>query len=204
MPAEGDGEGSQEDTEGSDTEVDHRIIHDSRRCDQEDEIDVNNLQKTCKIKEEVVEFGSLSSPNFSLPSDVQVKEEPDIDSNNALRQLMALETVANASVDPGNDEVVCIGESTRLSSTVSSHSSKQQELLVSSSSSVGEADEVEKKTDKTEDVEDLKVFVERMRKGWTVKDIGCFTIGHLYLMVSFIDYFLLLLYSLAFFLLTST
>lgn len=71
-----------------------------------------------QIKEEPPDVDFPSSPREVFDPNVQVKEEGEGESGDTLRQLLALETVAGAGVVDGDADVVCTGESTRLTAHV--------------------------------------------------------------------------------------
>lgn len=71
-----------------------------------------------QVKEEPPDLNDEMSEKEALDPNVTVKEESETESGDALRQLLALETVANTRQADDGAEVVCIGESTRLTAHV--------------------------------------------------------------------------------------
>lgn len=89
-----------------------------------------------QIKEEPPDTDFPCSPREVFDPNVQVKEEGEGESGDTLRQLMALETVAGAGAVDGDADVVCTGESTRLTAHValdSHHKASQHTPQVSTS-----------------------------------------------------------------------
>lgn len=76
-----------------------------------------------QIKEEPIDTDLPCSPREVFDPNVQVKEEGEAESGDTLRQLLALETVAGAGAVDNDADVVCTGESTRLTahSALDSH-----------------------------------------------------------------------------------
>lgn len=193
------GEASQEELEeGSDVEPD---CLNSPEIDADDIIQLDNrLSLPACIKEEPLDYLSpptsvmdpldLHDPEDPFDPDLKVKEEGE--SGDALRQLIALETVANSQNVDDDAEVVCIGESTRLTALVGKghrgHSSgtNQGDLASEERALVGtpEPEEEEKDLDSEEkpSTADVDKLIEKIRKGWTFSSVGGITVGELYLM----------------------
>lgn len=78
-----------------------------------------NITQGVHVKEEPLDTDTVGcSTRESFDPDVKVKEESEGESNDTLRQLLALEKVANAVIADDDAEVVCTGESTRLTAHV--------------------------------------------------------------------------------------
>ncbi|XP_068210212.1 protein cramped-like [Palaemon carinicauda] len=197
------GEASQEELEeGSDVEPD---CLNSPDVDNDDTILKDNRSSlpvfnSIYLKEEQLDY--LSPPTSIMdPLDLHDQEDPfdpdlkvkeEGESGDALRQLIALETVANSQNVDDDAEVVCVGESTRLTALVGKghrgHSSgtNQGELAPEDRVLVGtpEPEEEEKDLDSEEkpSTADVDKFIDKIRKGWVLSSVGGITVGELYLM----------------------
>lgn len=92
------------------------------------------MTQCIQIKEEPPDIDFPCSPREVFDPNVQVKEEGEGESGATLRQLMALETVAGAGAVNEDADVVCTGESTRLTAHValdSHHKASQHTTQVS-------------------------------------------------------------------------
>ncbi|XP_063888379.1 mucin-2-like isoform X2 [Scylla paramamosain] len=150
-----------------------------------------------QIKEEPPDTDFPSSPKEEeFDPNLQVKEEGESESGDTLRQLLALETVAGAGVVDGDADVVCTGESTRLTAHVGvdphprpTHPTQQQQNVVLEEERVAattpEPEEEEKPpTETVEAVEvDMKAWMQKIRSGWTLASATGISIGELYLIL---------------------
>nr|XP_045622228.1 uncharacterized protein LOC123772892 isoform X2 [Procambarus clarkii] len=168
-----------------DCEVDEII-----RLSPEKNANTNNIPYTVQVKEEPLDVID-SSANKDLDPDIQVKEESEGESGDTLRQLLALETVANAGVADDDAEVICTGESTRLTAHVGdaqrgSNSASQvtttEEDRGSAATPELEEEERNPGAEAEEGAEDMEAKLQKIREGLTLSTVGGITIGELYLM----------------------
>ncbi|MPC33376.1 Protein cramped-like [Portunus trituberculatus] len=152
-----------------------------------------------QIKEEPPDTDFPSSPKEEFDPNLQVKEESESESGDTLRQLLALETVAGAGAFDGDADVVCTGESTRLTAHVGvdphprlTHPTQQQqqqsvvleEERVTATTPEPEEEEKPPSTETVEAVEvDMKAWMQKIRNGWTLASATGISIGELYLIL---------------------
>ncbi|XP_069949422.1 LOW QUALITY PROTEIN: mucin-17 [Cherax quadricarinatus] len=163
------------------------------RLSPEKHSDAMNNPFTMQVKEEPMDSDAMvSSAGEELDPDIQVKEESEGESGDTLRQLLALETVANAGQADDDAEVVCTGESTRLTA----HVGDIQRVVNSSVTQVATEDdrglaatpepEEEDRNPSAEADEgtehDIEAKLQKIRDGLTLNTVGGITIGELYLM----------------------
>ncbi|XP_069973087.1 serine-rich adhesin for platelets [Penaeus vannamei] len=198
------GEVSQEELEdGSDVEVGGMNSPDG---DQEEAVILSpdapagTTKSACgpmQVKEEPPDSPLMMSHGI-IDSDIKVKEESEAESTEALRQLLALETVANAGTPENDADVVCVGESTRLTANVgeaqksSANSSANQATSARNNGPLEEKgldsprpdeDEKDQKGDVTATPgEDTEAWMQKIQGGWTLSSVGGITIGELYLL----------------------
>lgn len=147
------------------------------------------------------------SPSYEeeVMSAVKNIKEEFTDSMETIHQLIALENVATSQEIEEDADVICIGESTRLSAqvrrkqkdsetqntnesmTANSASQKQDELTSSKTPPPVESQNGEPMTgplvlERSGYVNNR--IIDRVKQGWTLKSCGIITVGELYLMVS--------------------
>ena len=160
-----EGEVSQEDTEGSDMEDDGPIDP--------------------PIKEEPAHYFSNSDDDFDEESPFQSSSTGigDTSVEKLHHQLKALQTVADSSAYADDDEVVYLGQNTRLIAGL------QQSTNNTNGRAPTTAVEEDDKPDEMETStplikQSLEADIEKIRQGWNSESKNASTVGELYLMVS--------------------
>ncbi|KAK3878583.1 hypothetical protein Pcinc_016796 [Petrolisthes cinctipes] len=154
----------------------------------------DKLFSLAQVKEEPPDTILSPPQDEAFDPDVRVKEEGEGD---ALRQLLALETAAGAGMADDDGEVVCTGESTRLTAHVpDAHNKATTHPSQSNDDDQGAtgSPDPEEEEGRSEggmagqqggatEGQDTEALVQKLRAGWTLADVGGITVGELYLML---------------------